>query len=96
MSLIRVTDCRFMNDAGQAERSAREMLKTILANKSAFGNIKKGFKLYSDALDISNEKGMLTPGQRNYVENIYEEMWKGKNYESVDRHIDKKKKGLKF
>jgi hypothetical protein len=96
MALDRVTDCRFMNDAREAENSSREMLKIILANKSAFDNIKKGREFYSAAFDMSKEPGDLTPGQRSYVESIYERMWQGKNYESVPTHIDKKRKGLRF
>lgn len=96
MALTRVNDCRFVNDKEQAQRSAREQLKIIMANKEKLLSVRNGQRHLLAAIQFSETKEEFTPNQLAYIENIYEKIWKGAGFESVDRHIDKKKKGLRY
>jgi len=90
---------RFERSETQALNTARVQLDMILANEDRVLKVRNGAEKVKAARDFDAllKRGeMLTPGQLSYVDGIYEAMWRGAGYDSVNLHIDKKGKGLRF
>jgi hypothetical protein len=89
---------RFERSETQAVNTARVQLDMILANEDRVLKLRNGAEKVKaardfDALLKSGER--LTPGQRNYIDGIYEAMWKGAGFDSVNAHHDKPKGQLR-
>jgi hypothetical protein len=91
MSVDRVPQNRYFSGKDQQQRSAREKLKFILANKKYLLKVRNGSKLAYDAEDISKQKHDFTEGQLSYIDGIYEKVWKGYGEESAGVKHDIKK-----
>lgn len=96
MPLDRISDCRFASDKELAQRTAREQLKFILANKEKLLGAKNGKKYLTVAISFDQIKEDLTPNQLSYVDSIYEKVWNSAGFPAVNLHVDKKRKGLRF
>jgi hypothetical protein len=90
---------RFSSDKDQADASLKAQLEFILANVDRLQAIDQGRRMERAArsfkvlLDAGED---LTPRQRAYSESMYEQVMKVCGFQGVDRHIDKKRRGLKF
>jgi len=82
MGLDRINTTRYHSDKEQAVKLAKEQLRTIIANKKAFENIRGGGKYLSAALSMDAQLEPLSPNQLSYIDSIYEKMWSGKGYDS--------------
>ncbi len=69
--LNKINNSRYHNDNEQAQRTAKEQLKIILANKSKLQGLRNGKKLYVSAVGMSKIP-KLTDNQLSYVDVIYE------------------------
>jgi len=90
---------RFSSDREQANKSLKAMLRFILDNRHQLAKVDKGNRMVRAAVEMNQllRDGIdLTPGQRSYVEGIYEATHKGAGYESCGVHVDKKRKGMRF
>ncbi|MEW6507208.1 MAG: hypothetical protein AB1432_05625 [Bacteroidota bacterium] len=95
MPLDRILDCKFINDNDQAQRSAREQLKFIVANKDKLNNVRNGNSYKIAAISLNRCKENFTPKQLSYIDNIYEKVMKGAGYESFSANY-KPKKSLRY
>lgn len=90
---------KYESDRRQADVSVRANLDFILQNLTHLrkvdrnGRMENAARSFKAMLDNGEE---LTPGQRSYTEGIYEKVWRGAGYDSVNVHADKKRRGLKF
>jgi hypothetical protein len=75
---------KFLSDKKQSERSAREQLKFIFANKRSLFSIPSGAKLLNDAENMSRNE-VLTDNQKSYIDTIYEKTMKSLGFESFER-----------
>jgi hypothetical protein len=96
--LIRITD-RYSTDRRSADKSIRVQMQFILDNIDHLGVVdRRGtkVKLAQQIADkmIRNEE--LLEWERSAIDGLYEDTWKGYGMPSVQKHIDKKRKGLKF
>lgn len=82
MPLDRINTTRYHSDKAQAERAARENLKTILANSKHLLKVKGGGKYLAAASDMSKQVETFTPPQLSYIDFIYERMMDGAGYDS--------------
>lgn len=88
-------------DHGQelAQRTAKEQIKFVIANLKYLQRLRNGSNLINTAHQF---KGMternirLTPNQLSFVDGLYEKVFKAAGYDSVNLHIDKKRKGLRY
>ena len=98
MPLDRVTD-PFEKNTDQAQRSAKEQLRFVLANERHLLKVRNGQKKLEDGKEFMAliERGVpLSPNQLSYADGIYEAVWRGAGREAVNLHIDKKRKGLRY
>lgn len=95
MSLVKVNDVRFLNDNSQAQRTAREQLKFIIANGQYLLKVRGGENYHKTAKDFSNMKEKFTSPQLSYIDVIYEKTMKGLGYGSYSSTF-KPKKGLRY
>lgn len=99
MSVDRRPRDRFESDRRVADGSIRIQLDVVLANLHHLRKVDKRGRMEQAAhdFDAALKRGdELTPAQRNYVDGIYEKTMSGAMLPSVTRHIDKKRRGLKF
>lgn len=82
MPLDRISDCRFASDKDLAQRTAREQLKFILANKDKLLKAKNGKKYLTVAISFDQMRDNLTPNQLSYVDSIYEKTMGAAGFES--------------
>jgi len=82
MPLDRLNNSKFMSDKGQAQRSAREQLKFIIANKDKLMRIINGKNLIISAESLNNYQDNFTPKQLSFIDSIYEKTMKGFGFES--------------
>ncbi len=97
--MIRQQQRAFERNHAQAQRSAREQLRIILANADKLKRAKKGAQMLEAATsfeDILARGGRLTPNQLSYVDGIYEQVMKCAGFDSVGLHTDRKRKGLRY
>jgi hypothetical protein len=90
---------RFSSDKEQADASLKSQLDFILANVDHLRTLNRGKKMEQAARSFKillAEGENLTPGQRSYCEGIYETVMRAAGLEGVDRHVDKKRRSLKF
>jgi hypothetical protein len=80
--LTKVNDCRFASDKGQAQRSAREQLKFIMANREKLLRIFNGRKLMMTADGFNEFKEPFTDNQLSYIDAIYERTMKACGFDS--------------
>ncbi len=90
---------RFSSDRGEADRSLKIWLEHSLANIPHLLKLRRGARhvtaLHSfEAMIRAGEE--FTPGQKGYLEKIYELTFEGAGFESCKTHIDRKRKGLRF
>lgn len=88
-----------------AFKSAKFKLEFALDNEDALLSVRGGEGCLKAAEDFWDrmlliEKGQsteqFTPAMFSYIDGIYEKTWKGAGEQSVGRHIDKKRKGLRY
>lgn len=82
-----------------SQELAKEQLLTIAQNEDHLLNTRNGSKNVQTArslLQYVNEGGTLTPKQLFLVDGLFEKTFSGAGYESVNLHIDKKRRQLKF
>jgi hypothetical protein len=91
MPVDRTPQTRYYSGKEQQQRSAREKLKFILANKKHLLNVKGGENKYSAAINFNNMKELFTDNQLSFIDGIYESTMKGAGFESVSVHHDKRK-----
>jgi len=82
MGLVKVNDCRFLNDNSQAQRAAREQLKIITMNLSKLEKIRNAAKYIQAVQDFNATKINFTPKQLSFIDVIYEKTMKGAGFES--------------
>lgn len=93
--LRKISDARFYSDKEQSERAARASIEFILSQREALQKIKGGDKYLSDVTDISKSIE-LTPGQKDYIDTIYEKTMKALGFDSFSRTFKPKKNNLRF
>lgn len=89
----------FERNHEQAQRSAREQLRIILANYPALRGVTGGAALLKAARDMDaklRDGGKLTAKQLSFVDSIYEKTMLGCGFDAAPVHVDKKRKGLRF
>jgi hypothetical protein len=89
----------FERNRRTALSSAQIQIDFVLANLQHLRKVDKNQRMETAVLnfeDILKGGDMLTPGQFSYLDGIFEKTWKGANYESVNVHADKKRKGLRY
>jgi hypothetical protein len=89
----------FERNHEQAQRSAREQLRIILANTPALRYVKGGGALAKAAREMDSQirNGRpLTPKQMSFIDSIYEKTMRGAGFEAAPVHVDKKRRGLRF
>ncbi len=94
MSLDRPKPDRFSSDKRVADGSVRIMLDHCMANLEHLRKLRRGERYIEAVLSfdkIVREGDELAPGQRSFLEGIYEKSFAGAGYESVSAHIDRKK-----
>jgi hypothetical protein len=91
----RINTARYLNDNSQAQRTAREQLKFILANGQYLLKVRGGEKYFEDAKDFIKMKDNFTEPQLSFIDVIYEKTMKGLGFESYSSTF-KPKKGLRF
>ncbi len=82
-----------------AQRTAKEQIKFVMANLKYLDKLRNGSNLCNTARQFSNfiERGVrLSPNQLSFVDGLYEKVFKAAGYGSVNLHVDKKRKGLRF
>jgi hypothetical protein len=97
MLLDRVVS-RFEKSEEQALATARVQLDMILANTKHVLKVRNGEEKLKAAQDFAAMLNLgegLTPGQLSYIDGIYEAMWSGAGYESINVHHDKPKGQLR-
>ena len=97
--MIRQQHRAFERNHAQAQRSAREQLRIILANADTLRRAKKGAQMLEAATSfeaILKRGERLTPSQLSYVDGIYEQVMKCAGFESVGLHTDRKRKGSRY
>jgi len=82
MALDRINTTKYLNDKQQAQRSAREQLKFILANSEKLLRAKNGKKYLTVAVSFAQCKDELTSKQCSYVDVIYEATMGAAGYDS--------------
>jgi hypothetical protein len=90
---------RFSSDRRQADSSIRSMLDLIMANIEHLRKVYRGGRMERAAtsmLYLVRQGEELTPGQRRYVEGIWESVMQSAGFESVPLHVDKKRKSVRF
>jgi len=90
---------RFESDKRQADASLKAQVDFIMTNLSHLSKVDKQGRMRVAACsfrDMLKRGDELTPGQRNYVESIYEAVWRGASFQGAGVHHDKRKRGLKF
>ena len=90
---------RYESDRRQADASLRWQLDFILQNLGHLRKVDRNGRMEKAAMDFDEaiKRGEeLTPGQRNYCDGIYEKVMLGAGFPAVSKHIDKKRRGLKF
>ena len=93
MPLDRVID-RFEKSEELALGTARVQLDMVLANEKHLLKVRNGAEKLKAARDFDEmlKRGEgLSPGQLNYIDGIYEAMWRGAGHESIVTHHDKPK-----
>ena len=99
MPLDRKRADRFESDRRVADSTIKLQLQFILANLHHLRKVDKNGRMERAATEFDEalEKGEeLTPGQRSYVDGIYEATMSGASLPSISVHVDKKRRGLKF
>jgi len=94
MPVDRITS-KFEKNHAQAQRSAREQLKFILANKRALLSVKNGARKYDVALQLSTWLDKFTETEMSRIDALYESTMKGMGFESVGTHHDKPRANLR-
>ncbi len=82
-----------------AQSSAKESLLIISENEDHLLEVRNGRKHIEAARNFRQmiERGeQLTPRQLSYVDGILEMCYKGAGHESVNLHVDKKRRSLKY
>jgi hypothetical protein len=95
MGVDRLKSDRYSSDKDYAQRSTREKLKFILANKKHLSKVRRGTEMYLAADSMSRQQEPFTPGQMRYVEGIYEKVMDGAGYDICDTKHDNKR-GLRY
>jgi hypothetical protein len=98
MPLDRLTS-RFEKSVTQANNTARVQLDMILANEKALLSVRGGDKKLQAAKDFRArllEGESFTEAQYSYIDAIYEAMWRGAGMESINTHVDRKRKSLRY
>lgn len=80
--LQRISDSRFISDKEQAQRSAREQLKIIVANADKLLMLRGGKKLSDIAFDFYKQKENFTNKQLSFIDSIYERTMEAAGFES--------------
>jgi hypothetical protein len=93
--LKRVTD-RYISDKKSALISTQFQLDFVRANMKwlALKDKKGKWKLFIESLPLKVES--ISVKQRTKIEDAYELTMKGYNLPSINKHIDRKRKGLRF
>ncbi|MHB8871647.1 MAG: hypothetical protein ACYC5G_04295 [Candidatus Doudnabacteria bacterium] len=94
MALDRINTTRFLNDNSQAQRSAREQLKFILAKGDKLLRIMNGRKYLMTAEDFAANKDEFSPKQLSYIDSIYEKTWKATGFDSFTATYKPTKKNI--
>lgn len=89
---------RFERNHDQAQRSAKAQLEVIGANihllagpkTSAYVGIVVNFQ------DMANRGEHFTPYQLSFIDHLYEKCMKNAGLPSVNVHVDRKKRGLRY
>jgi len=98
MGIDRVID-RFDRGREAARRGASDTLAFVLTQKHALVAIRGGPKLIADAEDMFKRLergGEISPAAYTYIDDIYEKTMKALGLPSVNKHIDKKPRGLRY
>jgi hypothetical protein len=98
MSLVRVTD-RYSTDRHSADKSISFQVQFILDNIEHLEAVDRRHTKVKLAQQIGNKMKngeQLLEWERAAIDGLYEDTWKGYGMPSVQRHIDKKRKGLRF
>lgn len=82
MPLDKINTTRYHSDVQQAQRSAREQLKFILANGDKLLQIMNGRKYLMTAEEFAAIKEDFTPKQLSYIDVIYEKTMRGVGFDS--------------
>ena len=99
MPLNRKPADRFESDRRTADATIRMQLQFVLSNLHHLRKVDKNGRMENAAVEFEAaiKKGEeLTPGQRSYIDGIYEKTMLGAGLPAVNLHADRKKRGLKF
>lgn len=89
----------------RAIKSAKIKLEFTLDNENALLRVRKGDEKLKAAQSFWDrieriQKGEsmeeISPGMFSYIDAIYEKTWSGLGEKSVNMHVDKKPKGLRY
>ena len=99
MSVDRRPADRWLSNADQAQRSARELVKFVCEHLQHLRKVDRGRRM---EIAVTRFQGILeageklTPNQLSYVDAIYEKTMQGANMPSVPAHRDLRPKRLRF
>jgi hypothetical protein len=93
MGLARTPD-RFLSDRASADVSIRAQMDFVYTHRQYISA--KSLKKTEELREKVNRKEYLEDWERSEIENIYEQVMAGMELPSVEKHYDKRRKGLRF
>jgi len=96
--LVRKID-RYTSDRASADNSIRVQIQFVMDNMESLQRVDRSGWKRKRANEIFNtllHGGELTEYDRRDADCLYEAVWKGAGELSIGKHIDKKRKGLRF
>lgn len=90
---------QFASDKELGNRSIRQNIDVILANKQHLAKVDRGGRKLAKILEIDRALKAgeeLAPWQRSVVEEAYEKVWDGYDMPAAETHKDKRRKGLRY
>jgi hypothetical protein len=89
---------RFERNHEQAQRSAREQIRFVMANLDRLSGPGEKALLHAAlsfaAMAANNET--FTPAQLSYIDGLYERVMRNAGLPSVPLRVDRKRKGLRY
>ena len=90
---------RYTSDRASADNSIRVQIQFVMDNMESLKRVDRSGWKEKRANEIFNtllHGGELTEYDRRDADSLYESVWKGSGELSIGKHIDKKRRGLRF
>ncbi len=97
--MLREKHDRFSSDRAQAEKTVTIWLDHCLNNLAHLRSLRMGPKHVAAVHsfhDMVKAGESLSPGQRRYLERMYELTFEAAGYDGCKTHVDKKPKSLRY